>query len=189
VKRQPGQILVIWLKRKNSKVLNLLEVTGDRHVAALLSMNPMRKLLILLEPKFSSLRGAKRRGNLKLPRVKGLGVSDNANLAEKFIFFEREFEATGDRHVAALLAMARCQGSWPHPSMRQPYNKHAMTRESRFMVTPKYASAIQQARDDEVSRLMATPKYALAIQQARDNEVIKVHGHTQICVSHTTSSR
>jgi hypothetical protein len=50
---------------------NLFEANGDRHVAALLSMNPMRKSLILLESKISSLRGAKRRGNLRLPRVNG----------------------------------------------------------------------------------------------------------------------
>jgi hypothetical protein len=42
----------------------------------------------------------------------------------------------------------------------------------RFMATPKYAG-IQKARDDEVSRFMATSKYASAIQQARDDEVLR----------------
>jgi hypothetical protein len=41
----------------------LLEANGDHNKAALLSMNPARKLLILLEPVISSLRGAQRRGN------------------------------------------------------------------------------------------------------------------------------
>jgi hypothetical protein len=80
-------------------------------------MNPARKLLILLEPVTSSLRGAKRRGNLRLPRV----LEDIATV------YGHLFEAIGDRHVAALLAMTRF----------------------RFMATPKYAG-IQQARDDEI---------------------------------------
>jgi hypothetical protein len=38
-----------------------------------------------------------------------------------------------------------------------------------------------------MTRFMAKPKYA-GIQQARDDEVFEVHGYTQVCVSHTTSS-
>jgi hypothetical protein len=32
--------------------------------------------------------------------------------------FGHLLEATGDRHVAALLAMTRCQGSWQLQSLR-----------------------------------------------------------------------
>jgi hypothetical protein len=42
-----------------------LEANGDHNKAGLLSMNPMRKSLILLESKISSLRGAKRRGHVR----------------------------------------------------------------------------------------------------------------------------
>jgi hypothetical protein len=87
----------------------VLEATGDHSKAALLCMNSARKLLILLESKISSLRGAKRRGNRRcLEYTFGNGRLD----------WTLVLEAIGDRHVAALLAM---------------------TRESRFMVTPKFA--------------------------------------------------
>jgi hypothetical protein len=71
-------------------------------MGALLSMKPLRKLLILLEPPFSSLRGAKRRGNRRLPRMNG----GNSRLDRTL-----QLEATGDRHVAALHAMTRFWGS------------------------------------------------------------------------------
>jgi hypothetical protein len=50
----------------------VLEATGDRNKAALLSMNPTRKLLILLEPVSSSLRAC------CMPAY--LGVAMNLNL-------------------------------------------------------------------------------------------------------------
>jgi hypothetical protein len=96
------------------KLLILLEATGDRHVAALLSMNPARKLLILVEPVTSSLRGAKRRGNLRLPRVEDVCVCKNAILARGY---ERSCVVPTPPEV----------GSWLHLSM-QAYNKLAMTR-------------------------------------------------------------
>jgi hypothetical protein len=60
-------------------------------------MNPLRKLLILLETVTSSLRGAKRRGNLRLPRV----LEDIATV------YGHLFEANGDHNKASLLAMTR----------------------------------------------------------------------------------
>jgi hypothetical protein len=42
---------------------------------ALFRVNPIRKLLILLEPKFSSLRGAKRRGNRRCLELKTLAFA------------------------------------------------------------------------------------------------------------------
>jgi hypothetical protein len=87
----------------------VLEATGDHSKAALLYMKSARKLLILLESKISSLRGAKRRGNRRcLEYTFGNGRLD----------WTLVLEAIGDRHVAALLAM---------------------TWESRFMDTPKFA--------------------------------------------------
>jgi hypothetical protein len=93
---------------------HLLEATGDRNKAALLSMNPLRKLLILLESKISSLRGAKRRGNLRLPLVEDVCVCKNAILARGY---ERSCVVPAPPEV----------GSWPHLLM-QAYNKLAMPR-------------------------------------------------------------